>query len=60
MDKEQLKNRVKDILASAWDDEAAHSMEDKLNEDLIDEFCPDWVKAEIKRVREADFNRWCA
>lgn len=60
MNEEQLKSRVEGILASAWDDEAAHGEEDNLNEDLIEEFCPDWVKAEIKKVREADFNRWCA
>ena len=42
------------------DDENAHVEEDELHRLLIDKFCPEWVKEEIKRLDEARFSRWCA
>ena len=40
------------------DSEEAHIIEDKLHLHLIEQFCPDWVKKEIKRLNDADFSRW--
>jgi len=42
------------------DSETAHSKEDQLHLRLIEQFCPDWVKKEIKRLDDADFSRWCS
>ena len=60
MDKAKLKKRVDAIIASGDDDYQAHLDEDKLHLALIQEFCPEWVQAEITRLSEADFSRWCA
>ena len=60
MEKEELQERVNDIIASGYDDELAHSMEDKLHLEIINTFCPAWVKNEINRLSLADFDRWCA
>lgn len=60
MTPEQLKEEVDRIISFAADDEAAHSSEDNLHLKVINEFCPDWVKEEIKRLNDADFARWCA
>lgn len=60
MDKEELKEKVDMIISMGADPEAAHSFEDKLHIKLIEEFCPEWVKEEIKRLNDADFPRWCA
>lgn len=58
--KEKLHARVDVIIASSGDYEAAHSEEDKLHLELIDKYCPTWVKGEIKRLSDADFPRYCA
>lgn len=60
MSEEELKAKADRVIAMADDDEAAHSEEDDLHLEVIEAFCPDWVKAEIKRLSEADFQRWCA
>ncbi len=60
MEKEELKQRVDDIISQKEDDESAHSAEDDLHLKLIEQYCPAWVKAEVKRLSEADFARWCA
>lgn len=60
MKTEQLKEKVDQIIAGASDDEAAHSAEDDLHIEVIKAFCPDWVVAEIERLSNADFARWCA
>ncbi len=57
---EDLIKEVDSIIAVAGDDEMAHSMEDDLHRELINRYCPDWVKAEVKRLSEADFIGWCA
>lgn len=57
---EQLKEKVMKIIASAGDDEAAHSMEDDLHLEIIKAFCPDWVVKEVETLSKADFQRWCA
>ena len=59
MTEEELRKRVDAIIAKSYDDERAHSMEDDLYVFLIYLFCPDWVKAEIKRLNAANFSRWC-
>lgn len=59
MTRTELKERVDEILSSN-DDEAQHSNEDKLHLEVIDEFCPEWVKQEIRRLSDGDFARWCA
>lgn len=60
MNQEQLKEKVDEIIALRRDDEAAHSYEDDLHVTVIKKFCPPWVVAEIERLSNADFNRWCA
>lgn len=42
------------------DPEAAHSDEDHLHRQIIEAFCPEWVVAEVRRLADADFPRWCA
>lgn len=60
MTPEQLKTKVKEIIAMAGDDEVAHSREDDLHLEVIRAFCPDWVVKEIDTLSKADFARWCA
>lgn len=60
IDKRFLKQEVDRIIATASDDEAAHSMEDDLHIEVIEAFCPKWVVDEISRLSAADFERWCA
>jgi hypothetical protein len=60
MNQDELKQRVDAVIAMSGDDEAAHSAEDALHVDVIRAFCPEWVQAEIARLTEADFCRWCA
>lgn len=58
--KKTLKKAVDDIILGKGDDEAAHSNEDDLHLEIISQFCPLWVRNEIKRLSKADFARWCA
>lgn len=60
MNPEELKRRVDAIIAKSDDDEMAHSDEDELHLRVIKEFCPDWVQAEIDRLTNTFFCRWCA
>lgn len=60
MTPEELKDRIIKIAAKADDDEAAHSAEDKLHQDIIRAFCPEWVIDDIKALNKVDFKRWCA
>lgn len=60
MEKEQLKERIDNILASSSDYETAHGREDKLHLELIRELCPDWVVEEVNRLDAAPFARYCA
>lgn len=46
------------IIEDSDDDAAAHAEEDSLRLEVIREFCPDWVVAEIERLKETDFARW--
>jgi hypothetical protein len=59
MDRDELTRRVDEIIAKC-DDEEQHAIEDALHLDVIGAFCPEWVQAEIERLTNADFNRWCA
>lgn len=60
MNIETIKQEVDKIIAMSSDDEAAHGSEDSLHLQLINYYCPADVVAEIKRLSEADFARWCA
>lgn len=60
MSEGELKDKVDRVIGMAGDDEIAHSEEDNLHLEIIESFCPEWVKAEVKRLSEADFARWCA
>ena len=55
-----LKEKVDTIIHISGDAEGAHSSEDKLHVEIINQFCPDWVKLEVKRLSDSDFPRWCA
>ena len=60
MSEQELKAKVDRVIGMAGDDEAAHSEEDDLHLEIIEAFCPNWVVAEVKRLTDADFARWCA
>lgn len=60
MTKEELKKRVDNIKAISNNDEEAHRSEDSLRLEVIKEFCPKWVVAEINRLYAVDFHRWFA
>jgi len=61
MNKEDLIENVNGIISVGDDDdEAAHSMEDRLHLEIIEAFCPTWVIEEVNRLNNADFSRWCA
>ena len=60
MNKEKLEEKVDLIISIKEDPEGAHSKEDELHLEVIREFCPDWVKKEIRRLNKASFPRWCA
>ena len=58
--KQDLLAKVDRIISLSGDPEVAHSEEDELHLEVINKFCPDWVKKEINRLNMADFPRWCA
>ena len=61
MSEDDLRDRIKEITVKHdGDDEAQHSLEDTLHQDLIKIFCPDFVKRYINELNDADFSRWCA
>ena len=60
MTEQELRARVDAVIALAGDDERAHACEDDLHLEVIAAFCPDWVVAEVKRLSDASFMRWCA
>lgn len=66
MDTSEIKKRVKEIKGVAWDDERAHSWEDKLWEDVLraianeDVDNPYTLAKEALKTKKIDFSRWCA
>lgn len=60
MTKQELTKKVSAIIAHSGDPERAHSEEDDLHVELINEFCPEWVKSEVDRLSSTRFPRWCA
>lgn len=61
MEKKELEERIDRIIA--WgnaDPEASHSHEDELHLELIKEYCPPEIVAEVERLNKAQFPRWCA
>jgi len=57
---ETLKRDIDEILQIAGDDEAAHSYEDDLHLELLKKWLPPAMWAELERLNNADFERWCA
>ena len=61
-----VRDRVEQIRLSAGDDEAAHSMEDSLREDLLQAIahgtCEDPRECAIEALKTnaIEFERWCA
>ena len=60
MGRKELKEKVDTIIGHMLDDEKAHSLEDELHLEIIRTFCPDWVVAEVNRLRKVGFSRHCA
>ena len=60
MTEEELKKKVDAIIALSGDDEAAHSEEDDLHRELLNQYLPNELWVEIVRLNNADFTRWCA
>lgn len=60
MTQEELRNAVGSIIAGASDYEFAHAEEDRLHVQIINTFCPEWVKSEVARLQDANFPRYCA
>jgi len=62
---EEVKIRTANIAASQFDDEAAHSMEDDLYEDIIRSIAaglcddPIAVCTEAIKTKTIEFARWC-
>ena len=66
MNLSQVKQKIDEIAASQWDDEAAHSLEDNLYFDFVkhvSEVADGELKdtaLEVLKTKELDFARWCA
>lgn len=61
MNKDEVRKKVDRIIASVCNgcnDEIAHYEEDQLHLEIIEHYCPAWLKKEVKRLSEADFSRW--
>lgn len=58
--KEILKNKVDAVVGCRGGGEGAHSMEDGLLWQAVEEFCPTWVTVEMNRLRKTKFGGWCA
>lgn len=61
----ELKKRIKMIQEIAHDDEAAHSMEDDLRDEVLREIAKGSAEAcqlakEVLKTSKIDFARWCA
>lgn len=57
---ERFKERIDSIIELSGDDEAAHSEEDKLHIELLQNYLPKELWVELERLNNADFARWCA
>lgn len=63
---QQIQARIERIKDARWDDEAAHSAEDRLREDFIRhvQSCDDpqlaVMAALVLTTNEIEFARWCA
>lgn len=69
MDIKEVKLRIAKIENISGDDEVAHSMEDKLFHEFVESIIQgeykSWdeiidVAKELYKVRDIDFERWCA
>lgn len=66
MTREQVARRVDAIAAYADDDEAAHGMEDRLHQDVLQAIAagqcddPKACAAEALKTLAIEFERWCA
>lgn len=56
----EITKRVNKIIKMASDPEQAHLEEDKLLGELVKEYAPPHIVAEIQRLERANFPRWCA
>ena len=66
MNRREIKERVAEIRSLTWDNEAAHSREDKLQRDFIEHVAKtsvrpysDWAKL-ILEVSKFHSSKWCA
>jgi hypothetical protein len=50
MTEEELKQWVDSIISNSGDPENAHGSEDYLYRTLVKDFCPSWVKLELKSL----------
>ncbi|QRY51753.1 hypothetical protein [Mycolicibacterium septicum] len=57
---DDVRATVDAIIAVSDDPEAAHSGEDTLLADLVRQYCPAEIAAEVDRLAAADFERWRA
>ncbi len=60
-----VRDRVEQIRLKAGDDEAAHSMEDSLRDDVLKAIAygapePESLAYEALKTSEIEFARWCA
>ena len=56
----RLVERYSTVAFGDWDDEGAHATEDDIHLALLRQWLPaDWM-AEVERLSNMDFARWCA
>lgn len=66
MTPEDIDDSIKSIVACKWDDEAAHSMEDTLHQEVLRAIADGSASNPSECARRAlltldvDFSRWCA
>ncbi|MBD3861399.1 hypothetical protein IEE86_16865 [Bacillus sp. 28A-2] len=61
---DEVKERVEDIRQIAFDDEAAHGMEDDLYNDVLGAIAngagnPEKLASEALKTQDIEFYRWC-
>lgn len=63
---DEIKRRVDEIEASVWDDERAHSLEDRILLDFVQHVAANApepiasMASEVLRTTDLDFSRWTA
>ena len=60
MTKKELNERIDEILTCEGDAEVTHELEDVLYNDLVKDFCPNYIQKILQRLKDAHLARWYA